>query len=128
MMWFVFGLLMYQKESHMSIHVFIPDPGTLFYLERKAILTEQSSVFNHKTGKIDRTEHFRYDGTYSGVIFECTSRDSHALVAKSVMGFKDGSSVRIIVVIRDFEFFVVGPEVREDLGLMQTPLLLSSPE
>lgn len=112
----------------MSMHVFIPDPGTLFYLERKAILTEQSSVFNHKTGKIDRTEHFRYDGTYSGVIFECTSRDSHALVAKSVMGFKDGSSVRIIVVIRDFEFFVVGPEVREDLGLMQTPLLLSSPE
>lgn len=108
--------------------VFIPDPGTLFYLERKPILVEGARLYDHRTGKIQNTDHYRYDGSYSGVIFECTSRDSHALVAKSVMGFKDGSSVRIIVVIRDFEFFVVGPEVREDLGLMQTPLLVSSSE
>ena len=51
----------------------------------------------------------------------------HALVAKAVMGFKDGMSTRLIIVIRDFEFFVVGPEVREDLGLIQTLLLLSAP-
>jgi len=92
---------------------FIPDKGTLFYVEcqfEHSMVT--GSVFTEM--RITKVK----DRSYLGEVFLCLGSDQHAVVGRRPdMPEKSYGGAKVVFRQADYRFIPVGPDVAEAMGL-----------
>lgn len=95
---------------------FVPDSGTIFYVEKRPIRKDVEGLFGGLTAAIV------VDNSYSDSIFKCVARDDNVVVATKVYGGLMSPlemSLKKIFKINLHSFKPVGPDVAKILNLIE---------
>lgn len=91
---------------------FIPSKGDFFFVEFKPWDRTVGGFLSDTVEVVKEV-----DRSYRGEVFTCKGRDDHALVGECKLSY-----ARVVTFVHDeVNYYPVGPEIVEALGLLETP-------